>query len=174
MSLTDPSHGDRTQVFVYGSALWLWSETSFVRMFAVFRFLIMSSECWFTVTRGGAQVVSMDWISVLDHKHLPSAHFQAPRPALCTVPSAWHKLQGKANTAAKTYLVVVLSRWKKVNFLYNHFGNVTSPPTRRWPNQAQRGAWTDLSSLTENWNFYHPASRCVIVPPRGKDFGSPL
>lgn len=95
------------QVFVDGLALWGQSETSFVIMFAVFCFLIMSSECWITVIQGGAQVVSMDWISVLDHKHLPSAHFKAPQPALCTVLSAWHKLRGKANTAAKTYLVVV-------------------------------------------------------------------
>lgn len=31
-----------------------------------------------SVLQGGAQVVVMDWISVLDHKHLPSTHSGAP------------------------------------------------------------------------------------------------
>lgn len=40
--------------------------------------LLVIMYLFISVLQGGAQVVVMDWISVLDHKHLPSAHSGAP------------------------------------------------------------------------------------------------
>lgn len=61
-------------------------------------------------------MVWMDRISVLDHKHLPSAHWTSPRRALCALLLAWHKLGGKSSygqrkTTLKT-LVVAPPAWK--------------------------------------------------------------
>lgn len=70
----------------------------------------------------------MDRISVLDHKHLPSALCEAPRArTVHSLLSARHKLGGKMDKNTSADCWCGSSLWMDVILLCNHFGHMTSP-----------------------------------------------
>lgn len=95
-------------------------------------FFSFSSSCpLIAVSQGGAQVVWMDRISVLDHKHVvPSAHCGALQPIPLHSPvspaQTWRTESNSKDSGRDS------SHWRNKIFVsYNHFGNMTLPPTRR-------------------------------------------
>lgn len=99
--------------------------------------LLVIMYLFISVLQGGAQVVVMDWISVLDHKHLPSAHSGAPcqHSALSRLPgTSWDESLTPDTESNVKNTCCGSSCWKNkffTVFLWNPFGNMTFLPMWR-------------------------------------------
>lgn len=115
-----------------------------------------------SVLQGGAQVVVMDWISVLDHKHLPSAHSGAPcqHSALSCLPgTSWDESLTPDTESNVKNTCCGSSCWKNkfsIVFFWNPFGNMSFPPM--WRHKVGTvwrgvGLGADVSDFkSSNWN----------------------
>lgn len=99
--------------------------------------LLVIMYLFISVLQGGAQVAVMDWISVLDHKHLPSAHSGAPcqHSALSRLPgTSWDESLTPDTESNVKNTCCGSSCWKNkfsIVFFWNPFGNMTFPPMWR-------------------------------------------
>lgn len=95
----------------------------------------------------------MDWISVLDHKHLPSAHSGAPcqHSALSRLPGTSRDESLIPDTESNVKNTCCGSScWKNkffIVFFWNPFGNLTLPPMWRHIKWAQCGVGTALELM---------------------------
>lgn len=124
----DQCDGGRTKILVSlftSSSCSALSDT--LSVFFLF-FLVLSSDCSIT-GRGSGGLDGPDFSAGPQTFlfHLPT--LEPPSQSLCTLLSARHKPGGQ-NKTAKTGRDS--SHWRNKIFVsYNHFGNMTLPPTRR-------------------------------------------